>query len=109
VIGYALAPGASVITRKKCLVFFQSAAEAAAWKVSALGLTKLPALFWTTPKEILSIFCKAYAYSRYPIEPGIEAISEATPSLPLPPTPCGHSSEVLSPTVAFHSELIFER
>ena len=47
--------------------------------------------------------------SLYPIAPGIKLTSEATPSLPFPPMPTGHSTVVPSPTLAFHSELTFER
>ena len=33
----------------------------------------------------------------------------ATPSLPLPPTPTGHLTEVPSPTLVFHSGLTLDR
>ena len=39
----------------------------------------------------------------------IRLVSAATPSLPLPPTPVGNSTEVFSPTFDFQSGLTSER
>ena len=73
----------------------------------SFALTNSPALFWTAPKAIL--FCNAYINSTYPIAPGVCPTSAATPSFPLPPTPTGQFTDVLTPTLLFHSGDTFER
>lgn len=56
-IGHASWPGALVMIRLKSLVLAQSALAAAAAKVSALGVTKVPAAFCNRVNDIL--LCRA--------------------------------------------------
>src|SRR5579864_2587987 len=71
------------------------------------GAIHAPDRFLTT--AYVSWFCTTYASSTYPIPPGVCLTSPETPSLPLPPIPVGHSTDVLRPTLSAQPLLTIER
>src|SRR6516165_1346545 len=86
---------------------FSAPPAAAAVVAESEGATHWPSRFFT--RAYVSWFCTTYASSTYPMAPGVCLTTPATPSLPRPPMPVGHSTEVFRPTLSAQPLLTAER